>query len=64
MEPPSPRQAAELAAAAGCRVPSCQLAPTGLYFQKYRICRQHYSAEVLDVGLGVLHRFCQVCGEQ
>lgn len=49
-----------MTAATCCRVPGCQLAPTGLYFQKYRICRQHYSAAVLDLGLDELHRFCQV----
>lgn len=50
-----------MTAATCCRVPGCQLAPTGLYFQKYRICRQHYSAAVLDLGLDELHRFCQQC---
>ncbi|KAL4431485.1 hypothetical protein ABPG75_006741 [Micractinium tetrahymenae] len=60
--PPSPLPAAGQAEhEAGCRVPGCRKAPAGPYFQKYRICRQHYSAAILDMGRGELHRFCQQC---
>ncbi|PSC68542.1 alpha beta-hydrolase [Micractinium conductrix] len=44
-----------------CRVTGCPAALSSAYAIKYKICKAHAAAAFIDMGDGVLSRFCQQC---